>query len=87
MVDHYCQGDWIQGPVNACTDHARQGRALNLTPYDQRTHTTVEGVATTGQVSPKGTVAHTEHFDGRVDATASVKPVAVKLSDLRKGNL
>ncbi len=45
--------------------------------YKQSTNTTVEGIAVTGQVSPKGTVEHTEHWDGRIDATA--KPAAFGL--------
>lgn len=84
MVEHWCGGTWKPGTVGACPDHARSGRAPNLTPYNQRTHVTTEGVASTGQVSPKGTVAHREHFDGRVDAKASVKPVTVNLSELKE---
>ena len=37
--------------------------------YKQSTRERTEGVATTGQVSPKGTVTHRDHWDGRVDAT------------------
>ena len=84
MVEHMCRGSWAPGPVAACLNHARPGRALNLDPFDQRTNTITDGIASTGQMSPKGTVAHTEHFDGRVDATASVRPVTAKLSDLRR---
>ncbi len=84
MVEHWCGDGWKLGPVTACPDHVRPGRALNLTPFDGRSNTTVEGVAKTGQTSPKGTVAHTEHFDGHVDAKASVKPVSAKLSDLKE---
>lgn len=36
--------------------------------YNKRKHRTVEGVARTGEVSPQGTVAHTEDWDGRVAA-------------------
>ena len=83
MIEHYCGGRWRPGPVSACPDHRRPGRAPNVTPFNQRTHTVTEGVASTGQVSPKGTVSHREHFDGRVDAKATVKPVTAKLSELR----
>jgi len=84
MVEHWCGNRWRPGPVTECVFHYRPGRAPNVTPYNQRSHITVEGVASTGQVSPKGTVAHKEHFDGRVDAHATVKPVTLKLSELRR---
>lgn len=84
MVEHMCNGRWVAGPIHACPNHLPIGRALNLTPFDQRTNVVTEGVAKTGQTSPKGTVAHTEHFDGRVDATASVRSVTAKLSELRR---
>lgn len=85
MVEHWCHRSWQPGPVSGCDAHPRPGRALNLTPYDQRSYVTVDGVAKTGQVSPKGTVAHKEWFDGHVDAKASPRSVTAKLSDLRKG--
>ena len=84
MVEHMCNGRWVAGPVVACGDHPRPGRALNLAPFNQRTHVTTEGVAATGQVSSKGTVSHREYFDGRMDAKARVRPVTAKLSDLRR---
>lgn len=43
---------------------------LYLARYRQKTNTTVEGVSKTGEVSPKGVVAHTEDWEGRVAATA-----------------
>lgn len=43
------------------------------------TNTVVEGVAKTGQTSDKGTVAHTEHRSGRVDASVRPKPMTVKI--------
>ena len=36
--------------------------------YKKRTRRTVAGVAKTGEISPKGLVAHTEHWDGRIAA-------------------
>ena len=83
-MEHWCADRWKPGPVAACEGHARRGRAPNLTAFGSRTHTITEGVAASGQVSPKGTVAHREHWDGRVDAKATVKPVTAKLSDLRR---
>ncbi len=84
MVEHLCKGRWVDGLIIACPHHAHQGRALNLTPFDQRTNVVTEGVAATGQISEKGTVSHREHFDGRMDAKARVRPVTAKLSDLRR---
>ncbi len=39
-------------------------------PDPPRTNTIFEGVAETGEVSTKGTVAHTEDWEGRIMATA-----------------
>ena len=75
MVEHRCAGEWIDGPVVACPYHSHQGRTRDLRPFDQRNNVVVEGVAKTGQVSPKGTVAHREWFDGQVDANARPRPV------------
>lgn len=36
--------------------------------YKKRTNRIVTGIAKSGEVSPKGTVAHTSHWDDRVDA-------------------
>lgn len=83
-MEHFCQGKWTAGPVTACASHSLRGRALNLAPFHQRTNVVTEGVAQTGQVSDKGTVSHKEHFDGRMDAVARVRPISVKLSDLRR---
>ena len=83
MIEHWCRGAWKPGAVAACPGHPRSGRALNLTPFDQRSNVTIEGVAQTGQVSPKGTVAHREWFDGHTDAKASVRSVTAKLSEMR----
>lgn len=80
MIEHWCGGRWQPGAVLECAlGHVRRGRAPNLTPFAGRTHTVTEGVASTGQVSSKGTVAHREHFDGRVDATVNPRPVSVSL--------
>lgn len=43
--------------------------------YQTRTNRTTEGRARTGEVSPKGLVAHTEHWDGRVAADAAPGPI------------
>ena len=45
--------------------------------YAKRTQSKTEGIAKTGQVAPKGTVTHTEHWDGSVDAT--VRPATAKM--------
>ena len=82
MVEHYCNGRWVNGPVLRCADHRRIGSAYNTTPYEERNNITVEGVASTGQISTKGTVAHREWFDGHVDATANPVPVTMKWSNL-----
>jgi len=39
--------------------------------YKKSTNRVVEGIARTGEVSPKGTVAHVEDWDGRVAAEAN----------------
>lgn len=44
--------------------------------YKRKTNTVVEGVSKRGEVSPKGVVAHTEDWDGRVAATLG--PVAIR---------
>ena len=36
--------------------------------YKSRTTTKVEGRAKTGEISPKGLVGHTHHWDGRIAA-------------------
>ena len=83
VIEHLCEGEWRLGAVASCPRHAHRGRALNLIPFDQRSNVILEGVAKTGQVSPKGTVAHREWFDGHVDAKASVRSVTAKLSEMR----
>lgn len=44
---------------------------LYLARYRQKTNTTVAGVSKSGEVSPKGVVAHTEDWEGRIAATAA----------------
>jgi len=83
-VEHYCRDGWVEGALNGCAHHNPIRGRPPVTPLNERSNTTVEGVAQTGQISPKGTVAHTEWFDGHVDAKATVKPVTGKLSDLRR---
>lgn len=48
--------------------------------YKDRTHSTTEGIASTGQVGEKGTVTQTEHWDGSTDATVRPGSVGVKLN-------
>lgn len=45
--------------------------------YKQSTRKTVDGRATTGEVSRKGLVAHTESWDGRIHAEAA--PAGIRL--------
>jgi hypothetical protein len=49
---------------------------LYLARYKQKTNTTVEGVAKSGQVSPQGIVAHSENWEGRVSSLAA--PSAIR---------
>ena len=39
--------------------------------YKRKTNTVIEGRSRTGEVSPKGLVAHTEDWEGRVAANAA----------------
>lgn len=48
--------------------------------YKTSTQSTTDGVATTGQVSPRGTVEHVEHWNGRVDAVVRPKALGLKLT-------
>lgn len=45
--------------------------------YKNRTRTKVEGVARSGEISQKGVVSQTEHWDGRLSAAAG--PAGVRL--------
>lgn len=45
--------------------------------YKNRKHAVTTGVAKTGEVSPKGTVTHTEDWEGRV--AADVAPAQIHL--------
>ena len=49
--------------------------------YAKRTRSKTEGVAKTGKTSTKGTVTHTEHWDGSVDATVRPGPISMKLTN------
>ena len=49
---------------------------LYLAKYRRQTNTKVEGVAKSGQISPKGLVAHTEDWEGRI--TAAAAPSAIR---------
>jgi hypothetical protein len=44
---------------------------IYIARYGKKTNTVVEGVAKTGEISPKGTVAHTEDLEGRVSVLAA----------------
>ncbi len=46
--------------------------------YKKRKNTTVAGAASTGEVSPKGLVTHTEDWEGRVEATAMPSTIHLK---------
>lgn len=67
-----------------CGKHNIISERPSTLPLNQRNHVTVEGVASTGQVSPKGTVKHREWLNGRVDGKANVRPLSVKLSEFRR---
>ncbi len=75
MIEHRCQGKWVPGSLTECGDHRPVRRVVSVAPLAERNNIVVDGVAQTGQVSPKGTVAHREWFDGHVDATARPRPV------------
>ena len=47
--------------------------------YQNRTRSETEGVASTGQVAKTGTVTHTEHWNGSVDATVRPRTVTMKM--------
>lgn len=49
---------------------------LYLARYRQATNTKVEGRAKSGEISPKGLVAHTEDWEGRVASLAA--PSAIR---------
>ena len=84
MVEHHCAGVWIDGPVIVCPHHIRQGQVRDVRPFNVRNNVVVEGIAKTGQMSQKGTVKHREWYDGHVDAKASVRPISMKVSELRR---
>jgi hypothetical protein len=47
--------------------------------YQKRTRSKTEGVASTGQVAKTGTVTHTEHWNGSVDATVRPRTARMKV--------
>lgn len=55
------------------------------TDYAKRKRLKVEGVAKSGEVSPRGTVEHEEDWEGRVSATA--KPATLHLKRLPDGRV
>ena len=75
MIEHHCAGKWVAGSLAECGNHRLVRRAVSVAPLAERNNVVVEGIAKTGQVSTKGTVAHREWFDGHVDANASPRPV------------
>ncbi len=52
----------------AAPGYLRQG-------FKRKTHTVTTGVAKTGEESTKGTVEHTEDWEGRIAATAKPAPI------------
>ena len=50
--------------------------------YKQSTRDRTEGIASTGEVSPNGTVTHTDHWDGRVDATVKPQAYGMRLTPI-----
>lgn len=42
---------------------------------NKRQHTVTEGIARTGEISPKGVVSHTEDWDGRIRADVGPTPI------------
>ena len=84
MTEHLCRDSWIDGPVSQCERHGlKQTSARDVRPLDdRRTRLRVDGVAKTGQVSPKGTVEHLDYYSGRMAVTAKPTPVRVKMMEL-----
>lgn len=54
---------------------ARKAPAQLKSGYKQSTNRVVKGIAKTGEVSPKGLVAETEHWDGRITGEAGPTPI------------
>ena len=84
MTEHFCSDGWRDGPVGSCSDvcHVHRGvSAPDVSPYTDaaRSRLRVDGVAKSGQVSPKGTVEHTDYWSGRVAAKAKPAPVSLNL--------
>ncbi len=84
MTKHMCRGSWTDGPVRDCEHHVSRGTsAPDVRPFDdRRTRLRIEGVAKTGQTSPKGTVEHLDYWSGRMAVTAKPAPISVKLFDM-----
>ena len=83
MTEHLCDGEWTNGTVASCGSHTTQTTAADTSPFDdRRTRLRVDGIAKSGEVSPKGTVEHLDYYSGRVAATAKPTPVNVVLKDL-----
>ncbi len=53
--------------------------------YKKRRHKTVEGVASTGEISQKGLVSHTEDWEGRIEA--NVQPSTIHMKMLPDGTV
>jgi hypothetical protein len=67
----------------SCAAHRTQVPAADVRPFDdRRTRLRIDGIARTGQTSPKGTVEHVDYYSGRVAATAKPSSVNVVLKEL-----
>ena len=53
--------------------------------YKQSTRVRVDGIAATGQTSPKGVVKHRDHWDGSMDALVIPQPVSVSANTTAPG--
>lgn len=53
--------------------------------YKKSTRIRVDGVAATGQISPQGTVQHTDHWDGSMDAIVRPQPIALSVAPSPNG--
>ena len=83
MTEHLCHGEWTEGGISVCPSHATQVHAADVRPFDdQRTRLRIDGIATTGQVSDKGTVEHLDYYSGRVAVKAKPAAINVVLKDL-----
>lgn len=66
--------------------HSRRSLGSPPAEFKQRGRSVTEGVAKTGEVSPKGTVTHTERWDGSVDVDVKPRTVRARRKDWDDGN-